>query len=373
MPSNPSNTAVLLRGRRLLALCEGGGPVELDPETLETRGAFDFGPGMPFGFGAHFKLDPADGVLYNIGLAQPPALALDVVALGRDRGMLRRGRVGFPGNELTFVHDFAMSQRHLVIFIPPWSLPWERAAPALLGLTSLGHSLRWDGSRGTRCLVVRKADLQVVHDIELPAFSTYHFCNAYEEGDTLHVLVCRLIGQRQDLEANFSNMYAAHWRPELYNHLYDYQLDLRSGRLLSAELALPAGLEGQLPMDFPVVAPSLLGRRARYAYTVAFSGQQGYMDSLQKLDLKRGTAETRSFEPGVFPSEVAFVPRPGAPAQQEDGGWLLYLTYEAATHTSSLHVLEADAFQRPPVAVLRLPHHVPYTFHGAWQPSAHAG
>jgi len=70
---------------------------------------------------------------------------------------------------------------------------------------------------------MRKSDLSVMHAKEIPAMSTYHFAGAYEEGFTgagadggitegkVHVMVNRLIGQRKDLEANFSNMYNSTW------------------------------------------------------------------------------------------------------------------------------------------------------------------
>eukprot|EP00752_Nemacystus_decipiens_P018008 g16141.t1 len=43
LPGNVVNTSVMVKGGKLYALSEGGKPVEMDPVTLETRGASDLG------------------------------------------------------------------------------------------------------------------------------------------------------------------------------------------------------------------------------------------------------------------------------------------------------------------------------------------
>ena len=43
-------------------------------------------------------------------------------------------------------------------------------------------------------------------------FSLYHFANAWDDGATLKVHVCRHNGPRESLEANFKNMYDANFK-----------------------------------------------------------------------------------------------------------------------------------------------------------------
>lgn len=374
-PTSPANTSVLLHGGRVFALCEGGAPVEVDPVTLDTRGEAACFDTRSLGFAAHYKRDPRDGVVYNFGLKLDGGFS--VFAIAPDGGgVVRRGefRLG-PVGELTFVHDFAMSENFLVFLAAPWVCARERAVPALLGLQTLGHSFAWAEGRGASLVVVRKHDLSVAHqrevsEAELGRFSAYHFANAYEDdAGELHVLAARLIGRREALEANFSDMYRAEWREELYNHLWDIRLDARPGEgfaLLGAAPALPTeGAGAQLPLDFPSVAPGRVGGRARYVYAAAFAGSGArYFDAVQKLDLESGTSSVAPCAPGTFPSEPQFVPRPGA--SREDDGWVLHLLYRAATHTSALVVRDARDLAAQPVAEVELPHHVPYVFHGAW-------
>ena len=63
-----ANTSILWHGGRLFAIKEDGLPHELDPDTLETRGKFNFdGKLRSPHFTAHPKVDPATGELLFYG------------------------------------------------------------------------------------------------------------------------------------------------------------------------------------------------------------------------------------------------------------------------------------------------------------------
>ena len=61
-----------------------------------------------------------------------------------------------------------------------------------------------------------QADLSVACDLEVDAFSSYHFSNAWDEGEgaqqRLHVHVARHIGARTPIERHFADMYSANWK-----------------------------------------------------------------------------------------------------------------------------------------------------------------
>lgn len=50
----------------------------------------------------------------------------------------------------------------------------------------------------------------------------------------------------------------------------------------------------------------------------------------------------------------------------EDDGWLLSLVYDGAEHRSRLYVLDARDVEAEQLAIVHLPHHVPYGFHGTF-------
>ena len=211
--------------------------------------------------------------------------------------------------------------------------------------------------------------------------------------ELLHILVNRLNGDRRALEANFSSMYDSVWDPAGYNTLCDYVVDLGTGALLSSEALVPTGDaawggkgdvdDGQLPMEFPVTAPGARFRKPRFVYTLGFTGGgAGYFDSVQKLDAgackwrdgvrvcqRSGAHKTRVMPPGVFPSEVEFVPKKAGEVseEEEDDGYLLYLEYDSRVHRSSLVILDAADIEGKELARVKMPYHVPHTFHGTFK------
>jgi len=368
IPTNPSNTSGVFWAGKLLALCEGGFPMEVDFATLRTKGEVDFGLKKlgAMAFSAHYKVDPKTQEMYNFGLAAPPAAALKLFCLSPGGAVIRSGELPLTPGQQQLVHDWAMSDKFLVFCIDPWSVTDAGSLiAALAGTASFGGSFQWDASAKTRVVVIRKSDLSVACDFETDPFSTYHFSNAYDAtgpdgGDRVHVHVCKHIGGRAQIERNFSDMYGAQWKRDNYNELCEMIIDTsRGGRLLSFE---PVS-DSALPMEFPKVATPMQGQRARYAYTSAFSDRPGanFIDCMQKIDLHNGQVEVRYSEANRFPSEVEFVSK--SSGDPEDG-YLVYLEYNSNTHTSDVIVLDAKDFLGEPLCTLQLPHHVPYTFHG---------
>ncbi len=71
--------------------------------------------------------------------------------------------------------------------------------------------------------------------------------------------------------------------------------------------------------------------------------------------------ETRVWrEPGSFPGEPVFVPRPGGKA--EDDGAVLSVVLDGRTARSFLLVLDAKTFSE--LGRAAVPHHIPFGFHG---------
>ena len=410
-PTNPSNTSPMFHAGKLMALCEGGAPVEIDEDTLATKGLVNFesknkSETMPMGFSAHAKKD-ADGVLYTWGLASPPAIGMAVGKISESGKVLKvvdlplcaaSEQGGAVDYEFTMIHDCAMSEKHLVFIVPPWRLKPGfdmKLVKALAGAESFGHAFAWDAGKGAWLVVLRKDDLSVVVTREIKNMSTYHFAGAYDVlgdksnggNDSVRVLVNELNGERHDLEKRFGDMYLSEWAPDGYNTLCEYVVDLKTGSLVRDAPLVPraetpgsqsrknAAVAGQLPMEFPIVAPASFGRAPRFVYTLCFAGSGGgYFDAIQKLDVGAETHQVRFLQPGVFPSEVEFVPkRKSGGDEKEDSGYLLYLEYDSSEHKSAVVVLDAQDVAGPELCRVKLPYHVPYSFHGTYKHAEREG
>lgn len=375
-PTNPSNTSIIEHAGKLLACCEGGAPVELDPTTLATRGEVVFGPGLPMGFSAHSKQDiDRDGTIYTWGLKKPPFIGIAVGKIAANGDVLKVADFPFPEliPEFALIHDCAMSENYLTFFFCPWVLPKNAIARALSGLNSFGHSFDWSDERQTWMVVMRKSDLQVVHAKNIPAFSSYHTCDSYEEEGKLKVLYCKLRGDRAGLEKNFGDMYSAVWTDDHYNDLFEMTIDIATGDV-SQSPAMPTNARGEfddtkmIGMEFAVASPRTRSKqKPEHVYALVNTcGEHGYFDGIQKLNLKTQRAETRMSAPGHYPHECEFIPKRGA--ADEDAGYLAYVEYDVSRDAANLIVIDAQRFRDDPVVVIELPMHVPYTFHGAFVP-----
>ena len=347
---NTGNTNIVWHAGRLLALMEAAFPTRMEPCTLETLGELDFDGRLAGAMTAHPKMDPETGEMLFFGYSPfPPHLQYHVA----DReGRLVRSEVidvAWP----SMMHDFAITKDHVIFILCPLVFSFEN-------LAKRGSVFSWEPERGTRLGVMpRSGGNADVKWFETEASYVFHPMNAFAEGDAIVLDVARygrLDFMSPQAAANPS------WRDENAARMHRWRIDLQAGGVKSTPL-------DDIVTEFPRVDERRLGRRHRFGYTVAREpelneGAQPVWTAVKKYDLERGTAETRRFgaENGV--GEPLFVPR-GAGAAEDDG-WVLVLAYDHARNTSDFYILDARDVRGEPVAVVHLPHRVPYGFHGNW-------
>ena len=170
--TNTANTNVVRLGDRLLAMWEGGSATALDPLTLETRGLVTWSPelkSMPFS--AHPKIE-ADGTFWNFGTLLGKMVIYHISASG---DLLRHAVFDAPSGGM--VHDFAVSQRHIIFVLPPIDVNFD----AVRAGKGFGQAMTWNAKAATKVMVVEKADFSKRRIFELPAHMVFHFGNAWEE------------------------------------------------------------------------------------------------------------------------------------------------------------------------------------------------
>ena len=142
---NAANTSVLMVNGELLALWEAGSAVSMDAETLATNGPKvwrDDLAAMPFL--AHPKVEP-DGTVWNLAVA---GRRIGVYRIGVD-GQLREFNLLDIG-KAAYIHDWAMTDRHLVIMVQPWIN--EALRPPVV------EGFEWRPEEGFQFLIVDKND-----------------------------------------------------------------------------------------------------------------------------------------------------------------------------------------------------------------------
>lgn len=360
---NAANTNVVWHGGRLLALWEGGLPHAIDPATLGTIGRFDFDgalrpdrlalmdrlltPELPFA--AHPRIDPKTGDLYDFGTLMGASNRLVIYRIDR-HGVLRERRF-LALDTLPFVHDFVLTERHLVFFLPPVRFDIPRA---VLGLESPVEALRHAKGEPTRILLVPR-DGGPTRTIETRGGFVFHFANGFEEGDRIMVDGARMsafeggtIDVRDPEALRGQSIFEA--LPTRF------EIDLARGQVSDRSLG-----------EHDVELPTIDVRRTTTEHSVFFSIARMPGDvaplhhALARTHPGGGPPVLRSFAPDL-PGEPIFVPRsPGAP---EGEGFLLSLVYRAVARRTDLVCLNASTLET--VAVAALPHAIPPGFHGCF-------
>lgn len=362
---NAANTSVVLHAGKLLALWEGGLPHWLDPETLETRGRYDYdgklrnrtsllgrllAPELPFS--AHPKRDLATGELVNFGTLMGKDNQLVSYRIRPD-GTMAEPKLT-PLDALAFVHDFVLTEHFAVYFLSSVSF---RVAATLFGLATPAGSLAGTEHGRPRLLLVPRDGRPSITLPVKPGF-LFHFANGFEDGAGRIVLD----GMRMDglpsvaaLQALLDGEDAAIAPTVPTRYVVD------PARRTVTETRL-----GESYADLPTIDPRHVGRPYRHFWSIAGRPNQPDPFYQRILHFDHEAGETvRDLAPDL-PGEPLFVP--ASPDAPEGEGWVLSLVYRVDAHRSDLYVLRASDLAT--LCRLELPHHVPFGFHGTWSPAS---
>lgn len=354
--ANAANTSMLHWQGRTFALFEAGRPTELDPETLATLGETDLGGVLGSTFSAHPHRVPPHRTTYGFGqrVFGPPAVRLYALP---DVGPARRlGNCPLPFTGM--VHDFAVTERWMVLLLPPVRLRWSRI---LRESCSFRDALIWEPERGTEIVLLPLGPGRPVR-LQTEAFFFWHTLNAF---DAPQGPVVDLVGY-PDFGSEGWLGTLPHAVPEhpAAGTLQRLRVDVASRRVSRESLWDGAA-------EFPQLSPLRAAAPERFAYVTtpgSAEAARGMFDGVAKVDLRRGTSQRFALGPALYPSEPVFVPRPGGSG--EDDGWILTLVYDGVSDLSHLEVLDARVPARPAIARVRLGARVPFAFHGRFLSSA---
>ncbi|MFC4947074.1 carotenoid oxygenase family protein [Pseudonocardia sp. GCM10023141] len=344
-----ANTDLIQHDGRVLAtwyLC--GQPVALDPLSLETIGAETFLGTLRGDVMAHPKLDEATGELmwFDYG-ARDPLLRYGVVGAAGE--IVHEVAIDLPGPRLP--HDMAITEHYSILMDLP--LVQDQAA-ARQGR----YKLSFDREMPSRFAVIpRRGTASDVRWFEAAPCYIYHVVNAWEDGETIVLDVCRVT--RPEPKPT---------RPGPLGKLLGYlQLDARLHRYVF-DLTTGTTTETQLDdanTEFPSIDSRMVGRPSRYAYNVHIAGGETVrFDGLLRYDRVTGERQDHRFGPGRFGSEAPFAPRDGSTG--EDDGYLVSFVTDERDGRSEVQILDASDLTAGPVARVLLPRRVPVGFHATW-------
>lgn len=355
-----ANTHVAWHAGRLLALEEAHLPIEIEPGTLATRGPFDFGGGLKGPFTAHPKTDPATGELlfFGYGATGPLSSGMTYGTIDPKGTVTRFDRFEAPCASM--VHDFAVTERHVLFPVLPLTASMARAERGM-------PPFAWEPELGARVGVMpRDGRIEDIRWFEGDAGYVFHVMNAWEEQNAQGGIRIVADVMRYDEPPLFPYPDGRPTDPRRsVARMCRWTFDLAgaSNRFEQQQLDDLAG-------EFPRIDERRTGLSYRHGWyacqrePIYGAGNEG----LAHFDAVTGRRTLHYLPPGDRVSEPVFVPR-SADAEEGDG-WLLATVYRGAECRSDLAVFDAQSLADGPIATVQLSHRVPSGFHGSWLPAS---
>jgi beta,beta-carotene 9',10'-dioxygenase len=344
LPDN-ANINVTRLGERFISMTETPMPVQFDPQTLETAGVQPYEvPGELTT--AHPHLDRASGGMLNYAAKLARVSSYRFFAVDPDASK-PRALCSLPVKEPAYMHSFGLTERWLVLAEFP--LVVNPLALALSGRPYI-ENYKWKPELGTRFTLVDRATGEATGGFQTDACFAFHHVNAYEHGGEVVVDMCAFENAGVIEDLYLERLRAG--KPIAAPQLTRFRLGVADRSVSREPLA-----EGEI--ELPRINYGRCNERPyRYVWGNG-NGNSGWLERIVKIDVDDGS-ELSWGEPGCYPGEPVFVARPDA--TDEDDGVLLSVVLDAAAETSFLLVLDAADLNE--LARARVPHHIPFGFHG---------
>ena len=346
------NTNAIWHGGKLLVLKEDDLPYELDPDTLETRGQYDYdGAVTACSMTAHPKIDLITNELLTFSYQAKGDATTDIVfyVIGPDGKIVNEVWFNMPWPAC--VHDFAVTETHVIF-------PFFPLITDLDVIKQGGPYYQYHPDKETMVAVVpRYGTAAEIRWFRGPNTTAGHMMNAVAEGSKLHLDLCLYEGNCFDFFPTPSGEKTAPVPPILTRLTFDLE---SNGDAFEKRRLSP------VPCEMPRTDDRYQGRPYRHGYVISF-GNRAEGTSLGHIDVETGKLATYSFGPGAGIQEPQFAPR--RPDSPEGDGWILCFVNRPAENRSDLAILDAQDIAAGPVALVKLPVRVRSTFHGMWVPA----
>ncbi|XP_077211360.1 carotenoid cleavage dioxygenase 8 [Tasmannia lanceolata] len=367
LTDNANTGVVRLGDGRVVCLTETiKGSIEVDPNTLDTIGQFEYTDNLGgLIHSAHPIVTESEFLTLLPDLVRSGYTVVRMEPKSNERKVI--GRVDCRGGPSPgWVHSFPVTEHYVIV---P-EMPLRYCAQNLLRAepTPL-YKFEWHPDSKGFMHVMCKASGKIVASVEVPLYVTFHFINAYEELDE-DGRVTAVIADCCEHNADTTILDKLRLQNLRSFSGEDVLPDARVGRFTIPLDGSPEGkLEAALDpdqhgrgMDMCSINPAHLGKKYRYAYACGAQRPCNFPNTLTKIDLVTKTAKSWHAE-GAVPSEPFFVARPGA--TEEDDGVVISMISDKNGEGYAL-LLDGSSFEE--IARAKFPYGLPYGLHGCWVP-----
>jgi len=354
-----ANTSIVMHGGRMLLLEEGHLPFEMDPETLESHGAWNFYGKLNTTMSAHPKVDPVTGeLLFHAYMATGP--------FSDDIGLYRVNADGhmtqshlFKSPYAAMVHDFVVTENYILFPVMPIAGDMERAMNGL-------PPFAWQPELGTRVgIMPRDGTPDDIQWVEADPCYVFHFMNGHDRDGVITLEACHF-----DSPPLFPLADGTPTPPNIHPSLARWTIDMNA-----ASPKVSMGYLADHGAEFPVIDPRYAMREYTHGWYTStdrripahIPDSDAVYNAIVHFNVKTGEADTYAFDAG-YVAEPMFVPRS---AEADEGeGYVLSCVYDIETKTSALCVFDAQNIKAGPMGKAHVSHRVPVSFHGTWAPAS---
>nr|BAM63317.1 carotenoid cleavage dioxygenase [Chrysanthemum x morifolium]BAM63318.1 carotenoid cleavage dioxygenase [Chrysanthemum x morifolium] len=347
-----ANTSIAYFGNKLYALGESDLPYAIKLAAngdIITIGRDDFDGKLLTNMTAHPKLDPVTKETFAFRYGPgPPFLTFFWF---NENGKKQDDVPIFSVISPSFIHDFAITKNYAIF-------PENQIEMSLMGMIGGGSPVRADPRKVARIGVITRyaKDDSEMKWFEVPGLNVVHCISAWEEdnGDTIVMVAPNILSVEHALE----------------------RMDLVHASVEKVTMDLKSGMVSRYPLstrnlDFAVINPAFVSVKNRYIYCGVgdpmpkISGVVKLDISLSEVDHRECIVASRMFGHGCFGGEPFFVAKePENPYAGEDDGYIVSYVHNEITDVSRFVVMDAKSPTLEIVAAVKLPHRVPYGFHG---------
>ncbi|MEO6387443.1 MAG: carotenoid oxygenase family protein [Croceibacterium sp.] len=365
-----ANTTPVWHAGRLFMTKEDGRAYEIDPDTLETRGKWDFyGKLRSETFTAHPRVDPATGELFFFGYEAGGLCTRDVAyGIADATGKLVSEQL-FEQPYCASIHDFVITEKYAIFPIFPTTADLDRM---IAGGAHWAHQQDLESWIG---IMPRYGQVSEMRWIKGPiGVSAFHEVNAFDDGDLVHIDMCltdtnafSFMREAGGIEREQQSLQGALTRwtidlskpaPEIVERPLGPPGDLP--RLADADQGRPYNRAWYLSMNPEAQGPPMLG------------GPVGAnFNALVRIEPGNGRVSVMAVPPGAGISEPAHI----AASDPDHGGWLLTVVDvpngppgagSPHDYSSELWIVAADEVEKGPIAKVKTGLALRSQVHGAW-------
>ena len=348
-----ANTNIMFHAGKLLALEEGHVPFELDPITLESKGAYDYGGKLKSPMTAHPKIDPVTGDMYGFSYTAENFFSSKMSYFVINSQGELKSYEEFEAPFASMVHDFMVTDQHIIFPIFPLTIDFDRVMKG-------SSPIAWDPDKGTHVGVMpRNGTVQDIQWFDNDARYVFHPMNAYTKDGKIIADVMQF--EEAPLFPHVDGTKGDPKKAEARLNRWEINLESNSRSFKSNYLDENMG-------EFPRLDERLSTLEYRHGYYASGIGElpDGYsFNSIVHHDHLKGNKESYTLNMHDSLGEPVFIPK--NKTSEEGDGYLLTIAHRGIENRSDLLILDANDINKGPIAIAKLPHRIPHGFHGNWR------